>query len=194
MSSSLPQMSHGKDISILSAKADEIPSIVDFVMAARADMFPMIDPASHVKQTERELANFQKTYLDHPEGAFLIARADGRLIATIAYLVYDGRFPELKLGHDRVVEVVKLYVDPAWRRAGLASKLVAALEQTARHAGIETLYLHTHPFLPGAITFWERQGFSLISIDDDPVWRTTHMSRAIGGKGPGAYPISENHS
>ncbi|KAF4468477.1 GNAT family acetyltransferase [Fusarium albosuccineum] len=162
------------------ATPDEIPAIVDFVMTARADMFPMLDQTSHKQLAERELVSFQQTYLDHPEAAFLTARADGRLIATIGYVPYDHRFPQLEIEHKRVVEVIRLYVDPSWRRAGLASKLHAALEQTAHRAGIEQLYLHTHPFLPGAIRFWERQGFSIIQIEDDPVWHTTHMSRFLG--------------
>ncbi|KAJ4308309.1 hypothetical protein N0V84_012172 [Fusarium piperis] len=175
-----PKISNTMDIIIRAASADEIPAILDFVGKARADMFPMLDPKSD-KQTERELVSFRGTYLEHSNGAFLTARVDGRLIATIGYLNYDGRFPHLKFSHERVVEVVRLYVDPAWRRAGLASKLFAALEQTARQAGIKQLYLHTHPFLTGARSFWERQGFSLVCVDEDPVWQTTHMSRLLEG-------------
>ena len=41
------------------------------------------------------------------------------------------------------------------------------------------MYLHTHPFLPGAIDFWLRQGFEVVDVDADPVWRTTHMQRIL---------------
>lgn len=176
-----PETLDTMDIVIRTARADEIPAILDFVGKARADMFPMLDPKSHKKTVERELVSFKGTYLEHSNGAFLTARVDGRLIATIGYLNYDGRFPQLKFSHERVVEVVRLYVDPAWRRAGLASKLFTALEQTARQAGIKQLYLHTHPFLTGARSFWERQGFSVLCVDEDPVWQTTHMSRLLEG-------------
>lgn len=161
------------------AAPDEIPGIVDFIMAARADMFSMLDPSLHLQKAQRELANFQQSYLEHPDGAFFIARVDGRLVATIGYVAYDRRFPQLDFGYERVVEVLRMYVHPDWRRIGLASKLFAALEQRARQAGIQQMYLHTHPFLPGSIKFWERQGFSVDHIEDDPVWRTTHMSRVL---------------
>ncbi|KAH7126240.1 acyl-CoA N-acyltransferase [Dactylonectria estremocensis] len=162
------------------ATSDEIPDIVDFVKAARSDMFPMLDSASHAEQAQRLLASFQETYLDRSDGAFLTARtSEGRLIATIGYIAYDGRFPHLDIGVDRVAEVVRLFVDPAYRRDGLASKLVATLEQKARQAGIAKLYLHTHPFLPGAVRFWERQGFVLLGVDEDPVWNTTHLARSL---------------
>ena len=42
------------------------------------------------------------------------------------------------------------------------------------------LYQHTHPFLPGAIRFWEKQGFSLTDVETDPVWNTTHMECVPG--------------
>lgn len=165
------------------AKPDDIPAIVRFTRAARTDMFPMLDTLSHDEHADRELANFQRTYLNHPDGAFLIAQINGVLVATIAYVPYDYRFPQLSLGKGRIVEVVRLYVDPAFRRTGLASQLFAALVKTAWGRGIEKLYLHTHPFLPGAIRFWEKNGFSIIDVEDDPVWHTTHMRLCLDGKG-----------
>ncbi|KAF4972341.1 hypothetical protein FSARC_1063 [Fusarium sarcochroum] len=168
-----------EDISIQSATPDEIPTIVDFVIKARVDMFPFLDQASNHQLARKELASFQKNYLEGPHGAFLTARSNGRLVATIGYLAYDYRFPHIDLETHHVVEVVRLYVDPEWRRVGLASKLFAALEVSARQAGINQLYLHTHPFLPNAIGFWKRQGFSIITVDDDPLWQTTHMSRPL---------------
>ncbi|BAE58663.1 acyl-CoA N-acyltransferase [Aspergillus flavus] len=169
---------------ICPATPDEIPAIVDFIIAARADMFSMLDPSLHLQKAQRELASFQQSYLEHPNGAFFTARVDGRLVATIGYVAYDQRFPQLDFGHERVVEVLRMYVHPDWRRIGLASKLFAALEQRARQEGIRRMYLHTHPFLPGSIRFWERQGFSIVHIDDDPIWRTTHMSRFLAADEP----------
>lgn len=169
-------------IEIRVATSEEIPAIVDFVTRARADMFPMLDATWHQKAAQQEQATFQQAHLDHSHGTFLVALADGCLIATIGYVAYDDRFPQFTFKDESVVEVVRLYVEPTWRRAGLASKLYSMLEVEARKAGIERLYLHTHPFLPGAVGFWERQGFSILYIDhDDEVWRTTHMSQPIGG-------------
>ncbi|KAG5750712.1 hypothetical protein H9Q69_002585 [Fusarium xylarioides] len=157
------------NITIQPATNDKIPAIVGFITKARADMFPFLDQSSSDQMAQKELSIFQSRYLDHSQGAFLTACSDGRLIATIGYVAYDGRFSHITLEPENVVEILRLYVEPEWRRAGLASRLFDTLVETARQAGIKQLYLHTHPFLPNAIQFWKRKGFSIITVDDDPV-------------------------
>ncbi|MDF2491224.1 MAG: GCN5-related N-acetyltransferase, partial [Pseudomonas sp.] len=77
------------------------------------------------------------------------------------------------------VEIVRLFVAPAFRRSGLAARLCSELREHAISQGVEMLYLHTHPFLPGAVRFWERQGFEVVDVEADPVWQTTHMQLAL---------------
>ncbi|KAK1522365.1 acetyltransferase [Colletotrichum costaricense] len=168
------------DIQISLATIDDIPEILELTQKARVDMYPHLDEQWRAMKAEQDLATFQKIFFDHPDGAFIVARSKNRIIATVGYQHYDYRFPHLTLLPDGVVEVVRLFVVPTWRRGGLASRLVSALEKAAREAGLKQLYLHTHPFLPGAIKFWERQGFVVLDIDrDDAVWQTTHMSRNL---------------
>lgn len=149
---------------------DAIAEVLAFVDSARRALFPMLANAP----LPRDLAQFAETYLDG-EGCFLEARDDGRLVAVIGYLPYDHRFAQLDYRAEQVVEVVRLFVLPAYRRHGLAAALFSALRARAVQAGIGCLYLHTHPFLPGAIAFWERQGFAVVDVEQDPVWQTTHM-------------------
>jgi GNAT superfamily N-acetyltransferase len=157
------------------AHADDIPEILTFVMNARAGMFPMLDP----DVMPDDLQRFQDIYLAAAAGRFLIARHEGQLVGAIGYLPYDGRFAQLDYSTHKTVEVVRLFVDPDSRRMGLAARLFDALKTVAREQGVEVLYLHTHPFLPGAISFWQRQGFVVVDIEEDPVWHTTHMHRSI---------------
>ncbi|VUC29263.1 unnamed protein product [Clonostachys rosea] len=156
------------------ATRNQIPEIVKFVMASRAKTFP-----GQGQTTLPDLAHFQETYIEHRDGCFLTAHGeDDQIVAAIGYLAYEPRFAQLDLGHDRVVEVVRLYVDPSWRRAGLASRLFAELMRHAHEAGIGRLYLHTHPHLPGAIQFWERQGFVILDVQETTRWGSVvHMSR-----------------
>ncbi|VVN43441.1 hypothetical protein PS624_05574 [Pseudomonas fluorescens] len=72
-----------------------------------------------------------------------------------------------------------LFVVPSLRRSGVAGAIYRSLKDLALADGVEVIYLHTHPFLPGAIEFWQRQGFEIIDVDADPVWQTTHMHNVM---------------
>ncbi|MCU7248114.1 GNAT family N-acetyltransferase [Pseudomonas koreensis] len=148
----------------------DIPEILDFVLEARAGLFPKLSASGMLD----DLARFAEVYLQG-EGRFLIARHAGRIVASIGYLGYDRRFPNLAYPGLKVVEGVRLFVVPTLRRSGLAGALYRSLKAMALADGVEMIYLHTHPFLPGAIDFWLRQGFEIIAVDADPVWQTTHM-------------------
>lgn len=150
--------------------ATDIPEVVAFVLQARAELFPKLSAAG----VPADLQHFEAIYLDG-DGQFLIARVEGRIVAAIGYLPYDGRFAQLDYQGMNVVEVVRLFVLPEFRRFGLAAGLYRELAALAQAGGVELFYLHTHPFLPGAIDFWLRQGFEITDVEADPVWQTTHM-------------------
>ncbi|MHC6225211.1 GNAT family N-acetyltransferase [Pseudomonas sp. X10] len=150
--------------------AGAIDEVVAFVNDARRELFPMLANAP----MPDDLARFREVYVEGG-GCFLVARDQGQLIAAIGYLPYDHRFAQLDYRDRRVVEVVRLFVLPRYRRGGLAAALFTALREQAKRQGIECLYLHTHPFLPGAVAFWQKQGFEVVDVEDDPLWRTTHM-------------------
>jgi len=56
-------------------------------------------------------------------------------------------------------EVKRLYVQPAFRRRGLAQRLLEELERFALGHGDEWLYLDTNDSLQAAIAFYERNGY-----------------------------------
>ncbi|UII69781.1 GNAT family N-acetyltransferase [Pseudomonas sp. HN11] len=159
---------------IQAVTAADIPEVVRFVLHARAELFPKLSATG----VPVDLAQFEAIYLQG-DGQFLLARDEGQIVAAIGYLPYDGRFPQLNYQGRKTVEVVRLFVLPTFRRFGLAGELYRALEAMARADGVEVMYLHTHPFLPGAIDFWARQGFEVVDVDADPVWQTTHMQRFL---------------
>ncbi|MCU1784803.1 GNAT family N-acetyltransferase [Pseudomonas sp. 13B_2.1_Bac1] len=152
----------------------DIPEVLAFVLEARAELFPKLDATG----MPADLAHFEAIYVQG-EGRFLVACDQGQIVAAIGYLPYDGRFPQLNYQGQKTVEVVRLFVLPAFRRLGLARALYLALEAQAKADRVAVMYLHTHPFLPGAIDFWLRQGFEVVDVDADPVWRTTHMQRTL---------------
>ena len=161
-------------VSIRAVKAADIPEVLSFALQARDELFPTLSTTG----TPHDLAQFEAVYLQGG-GQFLIARADGQIVAAVGYRPYDSRFPQLDYRGCKTVEVVRLYVRPAFRRLGLAGQLYRSLEALAREADVKVVYLHTHPFLPGAIDFWRRQGFEVVDVEADPIWQTTHMHRLL---------------
>lgn len=114
-----------------------------------------------------------------PGSCFLEARDGQDLVAVIGYVPYNYRFSQFDYSHTKTAEVVRLYVLPQYRRCGLATTLFCALRERATQNKVACFYLHTHPFLPGAIKFWEKHGFQIKQVEDDPVWHTTHMEAML---------------
>ncbi|GGK08914.1 GNAT family N-acetyltransferase [Pseudomonas matsuisoli] len=155
--------------------ASALDDVRTFAMQARTEMFGDRFERGPIPA---DLKDIPAVY-GGSDGYLRIARREGEIVGTIGYRAYDHRFPQLDLRGARVVEVVKLYVRPDQRRQGLADRLFLGLEAYALANGIKTLYLHTHPYLPGAETFWTRHGFQVDVRDTDPVWQTIHMSRRL---------------
>ena len=93
---------------------------------------------------------------DEPQGRFLLGSLDGSPVAMGGWRTR----PELDLlVGGRCAEVKRMFVSPTVRRRGLARRLLAALEGSARQAGIEVLALETGTMQPEAIALYEAQGY-----------------------------------
>lgn len=63
----------------------------------------------------------------------------------------------------------------------MAGRLINRLVDEAGKEGVDGMYLHTHPFLPGAQGVWEGKGWEVLRRDEDGVWDSVHMLRWLGG-------------
>ncbi len=84
-----------------------------------------------------------------PDGVFVLARLDGDLAGCAALRRHDAEAAELK----------RLYVRPAYRRLGLARRLMAAMEDRARGLGYRRLVLETGSRQPEAVLLYEALGY-----------------------------------
>jgi GNAT superfamily N-acetyltransferase len=84
-----------------------------------------------------------------PYGVFLVLAVDGEDVAC------GG----LRLHHEGVGEVKRMYVDPAHRGKGLARQLLAALVDHARATGLAEVWLETGTAQPEAMALYEGSGF-----------------------------------
>ncbi|WP_205474352.1 bifunctional helix-turn-helix transcriptional regulator/GNAT family N-acetyltransferase [Nocardioides sp. SYSU D00038] len=95
---------------------------------------------------------------DH-EGTFVLATSDGAPVA------YGGVRPL----DDGSGEIKRMWVDDAWRGAGLGSRMLRHLEALAARLGHRRVVLDTNPTLVEAIAMYERAGYSPIPrYNDNP--------------------------
>jgi GNAT superfamily N-acetyltransferase len=84
-----------------------------------------------------------------PRGTFLVAEVDGVPAACGAWRMHD----------DGVVEIKRVYVEPAFRRRGLAQLIMSALEESAARAGHRAVLLNTGLRQPEALALYARLGY-----------------------------------
>jgi GNAT superfamily N-acetyltransferase len=84
-----------------------------------------------------------------PVGLFLVAEVDGVPAGCGAWRVHEPG----------VVEVKRMYVEPLFRRLGLARVLLDALELTAAGAGHRAVVLNSGYRQPEALALYDRAGY-----------------------------------
>ena len=89
---------------------------------------------------------------DPPTGAFVILLDDDQTVA-------GGGIRRLK---NDTCEVKRMWTSPECRRRGLASTVLAALEDTARQLGYTRVQLETGPSQPEAIAMYGHLGYRMI--------------------------------
>ena len=94
------------------------------------------------------------TEFDPPDGVFLIAWRNGEAVGCGGWRTADG--------FEDAAEIKRMYVAPAARGLGVARALLAALEESARQAGMKRVLLETGDRQPEAIALYERVGYERI--------------------------------
>jgi GNAT superfamily N-acetyltransferase len=120
-------------------------------LVARGRPFSPVDPppgaagASWVEVHEME----------PPGGAFLLLEQDGAPVACGGLRTLDAS--------EGLGEVKRMYVVPAARRHGHARRLLDALEDEARAAGLARLWLDTNAQQPEALELYRACGYAEIA-------------------------------
>lgn len=154
----------------------DLNEVIAYVLQCRELLFPMLVASP----LPADLVQFKQFYIEEKQGAFLVARtSEGELMGTIGMRAYDHRFKTLDYGQQKVVEVTRLFVAPDYRKRGLGAALFSALRKEAKKRNVDSMYLHTHPFLLGAQQFWEKQGFGLLSETVESDFITLHMNLTL---------------
>ena len=108
--------------------------------------------------------------LERPNGgAYVVGWEDGRAVA-------GGALKRLEPG---VAEIKRMYVVPDARGRGLARRLLAALEDTARELGYERVRLDTGASQPHARALYESAGYRGVPDYNDNPYAAYHGEKVL---------------
>jgi DNA-binding MarR family transcriptional regulator len=108
---------------------------------------------------------------DHT-GTFLLATSDGSPVAYGGVRDLDGDL-------QGVAEIKRMWVDEAWRGAGLGSRMLRELEALARRLGHDRVVLDTNGTLTEAIAMYERAGYRAIPRYNDNPYAEAWFEKAL---------------
>jgi ribosomal protein S18 acetylase RimI-like enzyme len=80
---------------------------------------------------------------------------------------------------DRIGEIKRMWVDPAWRGAGLGSRLLRHLEAEAVELGYQTVRLDSNDTLTEAIALYERAGYRHIARYNDNPYAQVWLEKSL---------------
>ena len=109
------------------------------------------------------LVSYKLEGMQQPGAAFVIARDGARPVGCVA----------LRPISPDIVEVKRMYVQPAARRTGVAREMMRVLEQMAKESGFREIWLETGRPQTAAMRLYESLGYTQIPpygiYKDDPV-------------------------
>jgi GNAT superfamily N-acetyltransferase len=111
-----------------------------------------------------------------PSGGFVVAVSDGEAVAC-------GGVQRLA---DDVAEIKRMWVDEAWRGAGLGSRMLRRLEADTRARGYAVVRLDTNRVLGEAIAMYARAGYREIERYNDNPYAEAFFEKHLGGGSPRA--------
>jgi GNAT superfamily N-acetyltransferase len=126
---------------------------------------PYRDPVAH-ELVERVQQEYVRRYggrdeavvdpaeFEPPTGSFLVAEVDGVPAGCGGWRVHGYA------GEPGAVEVKRVYVEPAFRRRGLAQLVMAALEEDAAAAGHRAVVLNSGNRQPEALALYAALGYA----------------------------------
>ena len=104
-----------------------------------------------VRYGGRDVAVVDRCEFSPPRGRFLVAEVDGVPAGCGGWRMH---------GDDGTVELKRMYVEPGFRRRGVAALLLAELERTAAAAGHRTMLLNSGDRQPEALALYARAGYT----------------------------------
>lgn len=149
-------------IHITPCRQEEIPQLRQMAESTFVDAFGAKNtPEDMAEYTAKAFSLFhiQEEY-DHPDSHFFFARKDE---TPIAYLKLNFNEAQSELKEANGMEIERIYVESTYQGQGIGAQLFDFAWDMAVKRGIEYVWLGVWDQNPGAIRFYERQGFEAFS-------------------------------
>jgi len=144
-----------------------------------------ITPTSEIQMTGDDLKLHREKIMrfvtDANKGGFIYEdRESGNRIGVIMYSVVnrDEKYPWKTIFHEldrslfqedgRFLEIFQLWVDPAYRRLGIATKLKQRLDEVARANDVTLIYTHTEERNTHVVELNKKLGYK--EVRRGPIW------------------------
>ncbi|WP_066186560.1 GNAT family N-acetyltransferase [Gracilibacillus timonensis] len=163
-------------LEIREVQPDDIKAVSTFIQRTMEEVYPF--PLTDA--SKRDLVEIETLFLTPSNTAMIAAFSDQEVVGTIAIRPYDGRITALDSRYDdeNTCEIIKCYVKPDRRQQGIGSLLFQQALTFCRQSHYSIMYLHTHRFLPGGLTFWKKKGFALVLAEEGEL-ETVHLEKRV---------------
>jgi putative acetyltransferase len=151
-------------IDVRPIQPQETAAAIDLILSVAGRIFQPAAVAEFVNDHRHELADVEDYRHGYwpPDGLFLVALDDGRLIGTGAIRLLDGDTAELR----------RMWLLESYQGRGIGYHLARQLLAFARQAGYRRIRLTTDLASARAIQFYQRLGFY-------PIERYNNSSEAV---------------
>ncbi|MEM7343333.1 MAG: GNAT family N-acetyltransferase [Chloroflexota bacterium] len=155
-------MNHSEhNIVIVPFQPEDQPDAKTLVLAGLAEHWGTLDPTMNP-----DLNDIQASY---SEGLFLVAKLEGKIIGTGAFIVRS----------DHSVEIVRMSVDTTLRRLGIGKKILEQLCAEAQARGYRQIILETTETWLEVIEFYKGFGFRITHYQDEDVYFAYDLVDAV---------------
>jgi GNAT superfamily N-acetyltransferase len=122
---------------------------------------------NYIQVSLREEIDRIAAYYAARRGSFWVAEDDGKLAGMFGLEGIASATAELR----------RMYVDPAYRRRGLAHTMLLHAEQICRDAGTQVLALSTSELQQAALAFYRNAGYRLMREET----MAAQTNKTVGG-------------
>ena len=137
--------------------SDQTP-VRDLILSGLQERWGNLDPALN-----KDLHNIGETFSG---GHILVACAGNQIIGCGGLLPVD----------ETTAQIVRMSTAAAWRRIGVASRLLSALEREARLKGFSIIVLETTSNWKSAVQFYQSRCYQITHYDGGDTYFTKQLA------------------